>query len=218
MEKMSTVNLVGATIPVKHEITTTDVTSSGFDITDKINKSTKVNVNTYQARLGRRLDKISKKIIDNCIRLTSSPTNMIRIKKDIDERSHDVISRTVTASDVISVIFPTIKDIPLRSLDSDGNLSPVPSMYTMNEQTYFEIYTPFYEGLDMDDVLVRIIFDEENDRNYVMALQVREILGTIGSSSLRWKKYWVTLADTDLPSKIVEIIKQATKQRETLGW
>ena len=48
--------------------------------------------------------------------------------------------------------------------------------------------------------------------------QVREILGTIGSSSLRWKKYWVTLADTDLPSKIVEIIKQATKQRETLGW
>ena len=84
---MSKVNLVGATIPVKHEITTTDVTSSGFDITDKINKSTKVNVNTYQARLGRRLDKISKKI--NLLPLTYFDNHAIgdtlsRVTNDVD--------------------------------------------------------------------------------------------------------------------------------------
>lgn len=217
-EKRTTVNLVGANIPIQNEVIATDVNVSGSDLTKHINRSTNINKTTYQARLGRRLDKITKKILDNSIRLTSSPINMIRIRTERDERSQDTVSRTIVADNVMSIVFPVIKDIPLRSLESDGSVSPVPSLYTINEQTYFEIYAPFYESLDLDDLLIRVIFDEENDRNYVMVLQVKEILGTIGASQLRWKKYWVTLYDEALPNKIIEIIKEATEQRETLGW
>ena len=53
---------------------------------------------TFQARMGSRLDNIKRKVIDNSIRLASNPKDMIRVKTVRDERSSDLVSRTVTAS------------------------------------------------------------------------------------------------------------------------
>ena len=45
----------------------------------------------FQARLGRKLDNIRKRVLDNNIRLSAHPTDMLRIAVQRDERSHDLI-------------------------------------------------------------------------------------------------------------------------------
>ena len=66
---------------------------------------------TFQARMGSRLDTIKRKVIDNSIRLASNPTDMIRVRTVRDERSRDLVSRTITESEVLPVILPEMQDI-----------------------------------------------------------------------------------------------------------
>ena len=53
---------------------------------------------SYQAKLGKKIDNITNKVLDNNIRLASHPTDMLRIEVERDERSHDIVSRTVVNS------------------------------------------------------------------------------------------------------------------------
>lgn len=174
---------------------------------------------SYQARLGKRLDNISRKLIDNQIRLTSHPTDMLRIAVERDPRSQDLISRTVKSAEVLPIILPPMKDIPMRRFinkDNEGVL--LPSLYPTSEATYYELYAPMEVKLDEDDLLLRIIEEPGSDAPYVLCLQVKEILGTLGYASFRHQKFYASLYDEQLPKKVVDVLHEAMLKRYSLGW
>lgn len=174
---------------------------------------------SYQARLGRKLDNILRKVTDNNIRLASQPVDMIRIKVNRDPISQDLISRTVVSTEIIPVIFPTMEKVPLRRLTREGNEDVlVPNLYQFYEEQYWTIYTPAEIRLDEDDILLRLIYDPYSNEPNIVALQVKESKATVGYNSIIYLEYAVTLYDEALPSEIVDIIKDANKKREELGW
>lgn len=172
----------------------------------------------YQARMGRHTDRILRKVTDNNIRLSSHPTDMIRLKVERDPRSRDLESRQIIGWEVLPIILPTMKDIPLRHLIREGTEVQIPSLYTIDQQTYFEIYAPVEVKLEPEDLLFRIIYDPNTQEPYIMALQVKEQLATVGYSSITMLKFWVTFYDEALPTKVVRILKDANARREDLGW
>lgn len=175
---------------------------------------------SFQARLGKKLDRISVKILDNDIRLTSNPTDMLRIEVTRDERSSDLKRRTVKSVEVLPIILPVLKDIPLRHMLREETDILIPSMYMIANEEYFEIWAPIEVDLNEDDLLIRILNDSSPEINdpYVMVLQVKEVLGTFGYASLVWKKCLCTFYDEALPSQIINVIKENIKKRELLGW
>lgn len=174
---------------------------------------------SYQARLGRKLDNILRKVTDNNIRLASQPVDMIRIKVNRDPISQDLISRTVVSTEIIPVIFPTMEKVPLRRLTREGNEDVlVPNLYQFYEEQYWTIYAPAEIRLDEDDVLLRLIYDPYSNEPNIVALQVKESKVTVGYNSIIYLEYAVTLYDEALPSEIVDIIKDANRKREELGW
>lgn len=177
---------------------------------------------TFQARLGRKMDTIHRRILDNDIRLSSHPTNMLRIAIERDPRSRDIVSRTIESAEVLPIILPPMQDIPIRHLSGyrDGQDVIVPSLYTIDQKEYFEIYAPVRVKLNPDDLLIRIIYDDVNcpDDPYVIVLQVSEQFATIGYSAVRHYKYWVTYYNEKLPQTVIDIIKKDQTKRQLLGW
>ena len=174
----------------------------------------------FQARLGRKLDNIRKRVLDNNIRLSAHPTDMLRIAVVRDDRSHDLISRTVESTEIMPIILPKMEDIPLRHLIREGKDVLIPSMYPIQQEEYFEVYAPVQCDLHEDDLLVRILYDSSPDINnpYVMVFQVKDLLGTFGYSTLTWKKAICTFYDESLPQRIVQLIKSSILKREALDW
>lgn len=174
----------------------------------------------YQARLGVKLDNIRRKVLDNNLRLSSHPTDMLRISVKRDERSHDLISRTIESAEIMPIILPKMEDIPLRHLIRDGQDILIPSLFPVTQQEYFELYSPVECDLKEDDLLVRILYDSSPSINepYVLVFQVKEVLATFGYSSIEWKKFWATLYDEKLPQRVVDIIKASILKRELLNW
>lgn len=174
---------------------------------------------SYQARLGRKLDNILRKVTDNNIRLASQPVDMIRIKVNRDPISQDLISRTVVSTEIIPVIFPTMEKVPLRRLTREGNEDVlVPNLYQFYEEQYWTIYAPAEIRLDEDDILLRLIYDPYSNEPNILCTQVKESKATVGYNSIIYLEYAVTLYDEALPSEIVDIIKDANRKREELGW
>ena len=81
------------------------------------------------------------KVMDNNIRLSGQPTDMLRIKVNRDAISSDLISRTIISTEIIPVIFPNMEKVPLRRLTRDGDLEVlVPNLYQFYEDQYWTIY------------------------------------------------------------------------------
>lgn len=174
----------------------------------------------FQARLGRKLDNIRKRVLDNNIRLSAHPTDMLRIVVVRDDRSHDLISRTIESAEIMPIILPKMEDIPLRHLIREGKDVLIPSMYPIQQEEYFEVYAPVQCDLHEDDLLVRILYDSSPDISnpYVMVFQVKDLLGTFGYSTLTWKKVICTFYDESLPQRVVQLIKSSILKREALDW
>lgn len=174
---------------------------------------------SYQARLGKKLDNIVRKVTDNNLRLSSQPVDMIRIKVNRDPVSQDLISRTIISNEIIPVIFPTMEKVPLRRLRRENNEDVlIPNLYQFYEEQYWTIYTPAEIQLDEDDLLLRLIYDPYSDEPNIVCLQVKETLATVGYNSIIYLETRVTLYDESLPQEVTDIIKQANDKREELGW
>lgn len=187
-------------------------------------KSRRMRRTTFQARLGKKIDNISLKVLDNNIRLTAHPTDMLRIAVERDPRTRDIVSRTVENTEIMPIILPKMVDIPLRQLKREGTTTTdvmIPSLYaTMQSQDYFEVYAPVECKLNEDDLLIRILYESAPNvtEPYVMVLQVKEVLATFGYSSVMWKKVIVVFYEEILPEKIIQIIQDSIYKREKVGF
>lgn len=173
---------------------------------------------TFQARLGRRLDYINRQVTDNNIRLSSHPTDMIRLHIERDPRSRDLVYRQIEGWEVLPIILPPLKDIPLRHFVREGSEIQIPSLFTIDQQAYMEIYAPAQVKLEPEDLLFRMIYDPNADEPYILCLQVKEQLATIGYSTINYLKYFVTIFDEKIPKTVVSVLKEANERREELGW
>lgn len=194
------------------------------NVTTRVNKditvSRRMRRTTYQARLGSKLDGILAKISDNNIRLTSNPTDMIRVTTRRDEFSQDVLTKKITSVEVVPIVLPVMKDIPLRKFTRKGEDCDVlaPSLYPIAEEEYFEIYSPLEVQLDEDDLLIRIIHDSYAEEPYVMCLQVKEILATLGYSGITRHKYYATFYDEKLPPVVISYIRDSLLKRSLIKY
>ena len=96
----------------------------------------------------------------------------------------------------------------------------IPSLFSIAQEEYIEVYAPTECNLNEDDLLIRILYDKSPniDEPYVFVLQVKEVLGTFGYSSLLWKKCLTTFYDEALPPAILDTIQEAIEKREMLDW
>ena len=183
------------------------------------NVSERFRRNAWQARLGKKLDPIRKKILDNQILLTSHPTDMIRIREERDERSQDLKSRTVVSEEVLPVIMPVLEDIPLRHLyREDGEYVMSLSLMEYQKDKGIEVYCPMENQLTRGDLLFRIVRNDSTSVPLFMVMQVKDELGTFSYSSLLYIKYKLSFYDEKIPQKILEILTEKSLKREELGW
>ncbi|HRS26487.1 MAG TPA: hypothetical protein P5140_08115 [Methanofastidiosum sp.] len=184
-----------------------------------ISTQRRLHRSAWQARLGSRLDPIQRKIVDNAILLSAHPTDMLRIRVTRDSRTQDILTRTVTAAEILPIMLPVMKDIPMRRLEKDNDTGRIVCSFSALEDTEpFEVYCPMSGQLQRDDLLFRIIKDPYADYPYIMALQVKDELATIAYSSIYYVKYRVSFYDEPLPYAVVDELVKASEKREMLAW
>ena len=77
-------------------------------------------VRDFQSRLAMKHGIIQRKIIDNQISLAANPTDCIRVKIEKNYLG-DIDSRIVESADIVPVIWPPLKDIPIRKIGQNGS-------------------------------------------------------------------------------------------------
>lgn len=173
-------------------------------------------VRNFQSRLGSKLDKLKRKIFDNQISLAGNTLDFIRVSA-VRSKQGDIESRTIEEVGVIECVLPTMIDIPMRRILSSDGVTTIDS-FDATEIFPFEVYTLNKYNVDRDDLIFRVIQDPEVDRSYVMILQVKDTLMTIGSHSPLWKKFIAVYYDQTLPNEIIQMIASEQLKREKLGW
>ncbi len=208
-------------ITVQNEtvIIQSDSTNLQEPVTDVRTKSPrKYRTTSFQARLGKKLDNITRKVLDDRIGLTAHPTDMLRISVKRDSRSGDLLSRTITSSEVVPIIFPKMTDVPLRQFATrDDKEVLLPSFYAFSQEQHFDLYAPIAVQLDVDDLLIRFVYNEDR-LPWISVLQVKDILSTVGYNSILYNKLQCTFYDETLPEKVLSLIRSAIDRRELLGW
>lgn len=208
------VNIQNETIVIQSDFK--DLQEPVTDVRTKTSR--KYRTTSFQARLGKKLDNIARKVLDDGISLTAHPTDMLRISVKRDPRSGDLFSRTITSSEVVPIIFPNMKDVPLRQFSTrDDKEVLLPSFYAFSQEQHFDLYAPIAVQVDVDDLLIRFVYNEDR-LPWISILQVKDILSTVGYNSILYNKLQCTFYDEVLPDKVLTLIRSAIDRRELLGW
>lgn len=170
----------------------------------------------FQSRLGAKMDKLKRKLIDNSISLSGNTLDFMRITSKFSKQG-DLESRTIDEIGVIEVVMPPMIDVPMRRVKNDAGTLSLDSM-DVHDLFPFDCYTLNKYNIDKDDLLIRVIQDPEVDRPYVMVLQVKDTMMTLGNQSPIWKTFKAVYYDNQLPAEILTIITQAQTRRVSLGW
>ncbi len=179
---------------------------------------------SFQSRLGRFHDPIRRKLIDNSISLNGQAADCIKIRLKLTKQS-DIETRVVEDVNVISVVFPPYVDIPFRRLTREAttdssaaiqyNITTLPAAI---ELFPIQVWTTQYDRIYLGDILFRIFKDPVADSPLVIALQVKEPLGTFGVQSLIYGKYNCTYFDEDLPQEMLDVLVATAERRLALQW
>lgn len=170
---------------------------------------------TFQSRLSSRLNRLSQKLNDNAIRLSGTISDCIKISLKTSPTG-DILSRKVEDIDVVPVVFPALKDIPLKKVTSTtGEIVTVP--YTFEIQP-IEVLIPLSTKVDQDDLIIKFYENTESHDPYIAVLQVKDMLGTFGARTIVYHKYILTNYDGKLPPKIIEWVLDMARRRQILHW
>jgi len=197
--------------------------------------------------MGHFQDRLRRKLTDNMISLTGDAADCIRVRYK-RTKAGDIETRIVESADVVSVIFPILKDAPYRRLskDSANGQIAIETLPTITELFPLQIMVPHNNNIYRDDLIFRI-FKDASDEDYkpdyklsdpsttdmmdgiqnpdpqinrpiILVLQVKEPLGTFGNQSLIWTKFNCTYSDENLPTEMLETVVELANRRLALGW
>lgn len=196
--------------------------------------------------MGHFQDHIRRKLTDNMISLTGQAADCIRVHYK-RTRNGDIETRVVTGADVVSVIFPILKDAPYRRLARDvgGSGITIETLPTAMELFPLQIMVSHNNNIYRDDLIFRLFRDvaevnyapdyllssspntandmmdgsaNPNVRPIILVLQVKEPLGTFGVESLIWTKFNCTYSDEPLPLEMIATVVELANRRLALGW
>lgn len=178
-------------------------------------------IRTAQARMAQVQDRLKRKLLDNLISLEGSPTDCIRIKC-IKNDEGDLLSRVTEKADVVSIIFPPMKDVPYSRLDKnkDGTFkiesltaAAGDSGDSHNTQQQYQIIAPFTNDLAKGDLIIRIMIDPTLRKPIIFVLQVLQPLGTFGGTMLIYSKFNTSLYNEPLKQTTLDVIVEMAKRR-----
>lgn len=172
---------------------------------------------TYQDRLAMVHDNIKRKVADLQISHTGSAIDCIRMTLKKNDEG-DITSRIIEKADVVSIIFPPLKDVPYRRLSKDPKgrlqLTSLVDAFSDEAKANYVIVAPHNDILMPDDLLIRIMQDHDTpDRPIILCLQVVESLGTFGGSMIIMSKYNTVLYNETLDENTLQIIVEMAKRR-----
>lgn len=174
----------------------------------------------FGARLGMKHDVIRRKVSDNNLEITGTPTDCIRIKVKKNQEG-DTISSTVEKADVVNVNFPPMVDVPyryIRKTDAEGgraafSITSLVAATMDDQQKAYEIIAPHGAILDVGDLICRVFLDPEQALPIVLVMKVTDMLGTIGSSMMFSHKYRCTIEMDAMPDQVVAVIAEMAQRR-----
>lgn len=177
---------------------------------------------TWQQRLAMKQDHIKRKIIDLQISHEGAPTDCIRMRLKKDDEG-DILSRVIELADVVPIIFPPLKDVPYRrlgkTLDGPWTITSLPAAADEDAKQYYEIVAPHSVYLRPDDLIIRVMLDEDTPNNpLIICLQVLESLGDFGGAMLIQSKYKTNLYNETLSPETLSIIANMAERRLHLGY
>lgn len=176
---------------------------------------------TYQQRLAMIQDRMKRKLLDNLLEHEGDATDCIRIRCTKNDEG-DKITSTIQSADIVSVVFPPMKDIPYRRLIQTGeNGYTITSLVTSGMEefnTNYQIKTPHYEMIQPNDLIIRVLQDPEVKMPIVYALEVIESLGTFGGEMLIQQSFNTCLYNEKLDPETLQIIGQMSKRRLNIGF
>ena len=174
---------------------------------------------TYQDRLGRFHDKLKSKMVDNMISLSGQAVDCLRMKVRYT-RNGDIETREIVENDVVSVMVPSLQEIPMRVIKKEvGGQTFTINSLNMTETFPIEIYTTNGGVMTKGDLLVRVLRNDiDVGEPYVLVLEVKDTLGTFGASNLLWKKWTTTTYDETLPIEAINLIASMAERRLGIKW
>jgi hypothetical protein len=176
-------------------------------------------VRTFQNRLGKYHDNLRRKLLDNNISLTGSAADCIRVRAKKSKQG-DTVTRVVEDAEVISVIFPVLKDVPYRRMAKvDGSSSfTMETLPSIMDLFPFEIISTQVGKIYQGDLIFRILLEPGALEPMVMALEVTEPKGTFGSASMIYAKFDCVYYNEVLPPEVLETVAMLARRRMALGW
>lgn len=177
-------------------------------------------IRDYQARLGMKQDSIKRKLVANRTELAGIPTDCIRISLTLNDEG-DILTSKVREASVINVVFPPLKDVPIRMINSESGeykiTSAINAFANENQQVYL-VTCPRNCPLTKDDLLVRVMLDSEMDKPIVIVFKVADCFGTFGSQALIGLKYQLVVYEENLSTEIENAIIDFAKRRLNVGY
>lgn len=122
-------------------------------------------VRTFQSRMGHFHDKLRRRLADNTISLTGQAADCIRIQNK-RTRVGDIETRVVEAADVVSVIFPILKDVPYRRIHKSPSGIRIDTLPTAMELFPMQVMIPNNNKIYIGDLLFRVLRDPDDDTYY----------------------------------------------------
>jgi hypothetical protein len=175
-------------------------------------------LSTLQSRLGMKNDNLRRKLIDNQLRLIGFISDCIRLKARKTYEG-DSTSWIVSMTDVVQVVFPPLESVPFRKIkrEKDSLIWQLSSLVGAFEdemqQKAYTVKIPYNFDIDVDDLIFRIFIDEAQQYPIILALQIKEALGTIGAQKLIMQEYKAVIPTETFPPEVIEAIQQMAERR-----
>lgn len=150
---------------------------------------------SFQGRLDKVLERQKIKLNDNLIKLTGTPEDVIIIKKKTTQNG-DTISKVIVDQKLINIIFPPLKDVPVRRITTEfekgyklvslisayGEGSDKGKGKDQKDLSTIDITIPLDSDLNVGDEIIRV-FVQENLVSSIMVFDVLEITADMSNNA-----------------------------------
>jgi hypothetical protein len=162
---------------------------------------------SIQTKLQRKSYLPSRKLFDNHIKVCGDEVRAALVHFEIDKYDDDTGDYQILKNKIIDCVIDYPTDIPIlryrygsAQQTVDINESGASSGFFFFDILPIEVFTKWEDHVEKGDIIFHRIQDE-NNTEFVIALQMTELLGK-ATSVLSWKKFFAAPYSGELPASI----------------
>ena len=106
----------------------------------------------------------------------------------------------------------------MKKVYRNGTNEPAQSLYYLQIAEPMEISAPTSSQLNQDDLLIKFMYQTNDEEPTILCLQIKEPLGSFGDWGIIYEKFKATQYDEELPQKILDWALEINQRRAHLGW